>query len=92
MGFYAVEPQNSTKKIYFSKFYGQKQGPGTSLKCEKIRDSTSVKILPSLFYTCLELFSPFLDILRRAGQSSIENVDKSNCSGVTLLKYELSSL
>ena len=35
LGFYAVEPQNSTKKIHFSKFLGQKQGPGTSLKCEK---------------------------------------------------------
>ena len=46
MGFYTVEPQ--TKKIEFSKFFGQKQGPGTSLKCEKISDSTSVKILPSL--------------------------------------------
>ena len=32
---YGVEPQNSTKKIHFSKFFGQKQGPGTSLKCEK---------------------------------------------------------
>ena len=32
--FYAVDPQNSTKKIYFSKFFGQKQGPGSSLKCE----------------------------------------------------------
>ena len=30
-----MEPQNSTKKIHFSKFFGQKQGPGTSLKCEK---------------------------------------------------------
>ena len=35
VGFYVVEPQNSTKKIHFSKFFGQKQGPGTSLKCEK---------------------------------------------------------
>ena len=35
VGFYAVEPQNSTKKIHFSNFFGQKQGPGTSLKCEK---------------------------------------------------------
>ena len=32
---YGVEPQNSTKKIHFRKFFGQKQGPGTSLKCEK---------------------------------------------------------
>ena len=48
VGFYAVEPQNSTKRIHFSKFFGQKQGPGTSLKCKKIRDSTSVKILLSL--------------------------------------------
>ena len=31
LGFYVVEPQNSTKKIYFSKVFGQKQGPGTSL-------------------------------------------------------------
>ena len=35
LGFYVVEPQNSTKKIHFRKFFGQKQGPGTSLKCEK---------------------------------------------------------
>ena len=33
--FYAVDPQNSPKKIHFSKFFGQKQGPGPCLKCEK---------------------------------------------------------
>ena len=48
VGFYAVGPQNPTKKIHFSKFFGQKQGPGTSLKCEKIRDTTGVKTQPSL--------------------------------------------
>ena len=42
--FYVVESQNSSNKTHFSKFFGQKQGPGTSVKCEKIRDSTSVKI------------------------------------------------
>ena len=42
--FYVVESHNSSNKIHFSKFFGQKQGPGTSVKCEKIRDSTSVKI------------------------------------------------
>ena len=47
VGSYAVKPQNSTKKIHFRTFFGQK-GPGTGLKCEKIWDSTSVKIPPSL--------------------------------------------
>ena len=34
-GFLCRQPQNSTKKIHYGKFFGQKQGPGTSLKCEK---------------------------------------------------------
>ena len=35
VGFYVVEPKNSTKKIHFSKSFGQQKGRGTGLKCEQ---------------------------------------------------------